>query len=43
MSGDAVAIPGLMNRVMAESVRFTPRFVIRRLVHKMQATKPGAS
>jgi short-subunit dehydrogenase len=43
MNGDAVAIPGLMNRVMAESVRFTPRFVIRRLVHKMQATKPGAS
>lgn len=41
--GDAVAIPGVMNKVMAESVRFTPRFVTRRLVHKLQATKPGAS
>lgn len=41
--GDAVAIPGLVNRVMAESVRFAPRFLIRRAVHKMQATKPGAS
>jgi uncharacterized protein len=41
--GDAVAIPGLMNRVMVESVRFTPRFVTRRIVHRLQATKPGAS
>lgn len=41
--GDPVAIPGLMNKMMAESVRFSPRFVTRRLVHKLQATKPGAS
>ncbi len=41
--GDAVAIPGVMNKVMAESVRFSPRFVTRRIVHRMQATKPGAS
>jgi short-subunit dehydrogenase len=41
--GDAVAVPGLLNRVMAGSVRFTPRPVMRRIVHKMQATKPGAS
>lgn len=41
--GDAVAVPGVMNKLMAESVRFSPRFVTRRLVHKLQATKPGAS
>jgi uncharacterized protein len=38
--GDVVAVPGLMNKVMAGSVRFTPRPVIRRLVRKLQATKP---
>ncbi|MGZ4796315.1 MAG: SDR family NAD(P)-dependent oxidoreductase [Acidimicrobiia bacterium] len=41
--GDAVAVPGLMNKVMAGSVRLTPRPVIRRLVHKLQATKPSSS
>src|SRR6476620_5235398 len=30
-----------MNKVMATSVRFTPRFVIRRVVRKMQETKPS--
>ncbi len=40
--GDAVAIPGVMNKVMAGSVRFSPRFVTRRIVYKMQATKPAA-
>lgn len=39
-NGDAVAVPGFMNKVMASSVRITPRPVIRRLVHKLQATKP---
>jgi hypothetical protein len=38
--GDAVAVPGAMNKIMAASVRFTPRPVIRRLVRKMQETKP---
>ncbi len=38
--GDVVAVPGLVNKVMAGSVRFTPRPVIRRLVRKLQATKP---
>ncbi len=38
--GDVVAVPGLMNKVMAGSVRFTPRPVIRRLVRRLQATKP---
>lgn len=40
--GDAVAVPGAMNKVMAASVRLTPRPVIRRLVRKMQETKPTA-
>jgi short-subunit dehydrogenase len=38
--GDAVAVPGAMNKLMAASVRLTPRPVIRRLVRKMQETKP---
>jgi len=38
--GDAVAVPGAMNKIMAASVRLTPRPVIRRLVRKMQETKP---
>jgi short-subunit dehydrogenase len=39
--GDVVAVPGLLNKLMAGSVRFTPRPVIRRVVRKMQETKPG--
>jgi short-subunit dehydrogenase len=39
-SGDVVAVPGALNKLMAMSVRFTPRPVLRRLVHKMQETKP---
>lgn len=39
--GDAVAIPGVLNKIMASGVRFTPRPVMRRIVHKLQATKPG--
>jgi short-subunit dehydrogenase len=39
--GDAVAVPGAMNKIMAASVRLTPRPVIRRLVRKMQQTKPS--
>ncbi len=39
--GDAVAVPGLLNKVMAAAVRATPRPVMRRLVHKLQATKPA--
>jgi len=30
-----------MNKIMAASVRLTPRTVIRRLVRKMQETKPA--
>ena len=39
-SGDVVAVPGILNKIMASGARFTPRPVMRRLVHKMQATKP---
>ena len=35
--GDAIEVVGLSNKVLASSVRFTPRPVIRRLVHRMQA------
>jgi hypothetical protein len=34
--GDVVAVPGLVNKVMAASIRVSPRPVIRRLVHRMQ-------
>ena len=39
--GDVVAVPGLQNKVLAASVRFSPRPVIRRLVHKLQESKPA--
>lgn len=39
-SGDVVAVPGMLNKLMATGARFTPRPVMRRLVHKLQATKP---
>jgi hypothetical protein len=35
--GDAVAVPGLMNKVFATSIRLTPRPVVRRVVHRMQS------
>jgi short-subunit dehydrogenase len=39
--GGVVAVPGALNKLMAASVRFTPRPVIRRIVRKMQETKPS--
>jgi uncharacterized protein len=39
--GDVVAVPGFRNKMLAASVRFSPRPVIRRVVHKMQAAKPA--
>ena len=39
-TGDVVAVPGMLNKLMATGARFIPRPVMRRLVHKMQATKP---
>ena len=41
--GDVVAVPGMLNKILAGSVRFAPRPVMRRVVHKMQATKPPKS
>jgi hypothetical protein len=35
MSGKVVAVHGLMNKVMAQSVRYTPRAVVRSLVRAM--------
>ena len=34
--GEVVAIHGLRNKALAASVRFSPRPVVRRMVHKMQ-------
>ena len=34
--GDVVAVPGVMNKVFASSIRVTPRAVVRRVVHRMQ-------
>ena len=36
--GDVVAVVGARNRVLAASIRFTPRPLVRRMVHRMQAT-----
>ena len=35
-AGKVVAVPGFMNKIMASSIRFSPRPAVRRLVHKMQ-------
>jgi short-subunit dehydrogenase len=34
--GDVVVVPGLRNKILASSVRFTPRPVLRRIVHRLQ-------
>ena len=34
--GDVVVVPGLRNKILASSVRFTPRPVLRRFVHRIQ-------
>jgi short-subunit dehydrogenase len=36
MEGKTVVIPGVKNRIMAESVRFTPRKLVTKLVRSMQ-------
>jgi short-subunit dehydrogenase len=35
--GKVIVIPGLKNKLMAFSVRFSPRFVVRKLVKRFQA------
>ena len=37
--GDAVAVPGVMNKMFATSIRFTPRPIVRRIVHRMQSAR----
>jgi short-subunit dehydrogenase len=36
MAGKPVVIPGLMNKLIAQSVRFTPRSMVTKIAHKMQ-------
>ncbi|MDQ1466738.1 MAG: uncharacterized protein QOH10_1153 [Actinomycetota bacterium] len=40
--GDVVAVPGVMNKMFATSIRLTPRPLVRRLVHRMQSTSRDA-
>jgi hypothetical protein len=35
MNGKVVAVHGLMNKIMAQSVRYSPRAVVRSLVRAM--------
>jgi uncharacterized protein len=39
MKGKRVYIPGIMNWVMAQSIRYTPRRVVTKLVSMMSAPK----
>jgi short-subunit dehydrogenase len=34
--GASVVVPGLQNRLLVQSVRFMPRRVLTRIVHRMQ-------
>ena len=36
LAGDPVAVVGARNKMLAASIRFTPRPVVRRMVHRMQ-------
>ena len=37
--GDVVAVPGIGNKMLAASIRVSPRPLVRRLVHKLQEAK----
>jgi short-subunit dehydrogenase len=37
--GKVVAVPGVTNKMLIASIRFSPRPIVRRLVHRMQAVK----
>jgi len=39
LEGKTVIIPGVKNKIMAESVRFTPRKMVTKLVRSMQENK----
>ena len=45
MSGKALAIPGMMNKVLVQSVRFSPRSMVTKIARMMQEeeVKPGRS
>jgi short-subunit dehydrogenase len=36
MSGKALAIPGMMNKVLVQSVRFSPRGMVTKIARMMQ-------
>ena len=36
VAGKPVVIPGLMNKLLAQSVRFSPRGLVTRIARKMQ-------
>ena len=36
MAGKPVAIPGLLNKLLAQSVRFSPRSIVTKIARKMQ-------
>jgi len=36
MAGKPVVIPGLMNKLLAQSVRFSPRALVTKIARKMQ-------
>jgi len=38
MAGKAIVIPGLLNRLLAQSVRVSPRFLVRRIAGWLNAT-----
>jgi len=35
--GTAVVVPGLLNRLMIESIRFTPRAIVRQMTHRLMS------
>lgn len=35
--GKAVVVPGLINRLMIESIRFTPRAIVRQMTHRLMS------
>lgn len=41
MTGKRVVIPGVMNKIMAASIRFTPRKMVTGIVKKMQEREEG--
>lgn len=36
--GKAVVVPGVFNRLMVESIRFTPRAIVRRMTHRLMGS-----